>query len=71
MSKRVIRGGDLSSHGGKMFASGAAHFTVDRLTVALAGGPCTCPKQGHKYCKIATGDAGHIFDGGRSRMKVA
>jgi uncharacterized Zn-binding protein involved in type VI secretion len=63
MSKRVIRVGDPTSHGGKVLASGAPHFTVDGIAVALVGDPCACPKKGNKHCKIATGDAGHTIDG--------
>lgn len=63
MSKRVIRVGDPTSHGGKVLASGAPHFTVDGIAVALVGDPCVCPKKGHKNCTIVTGDAGHTIEG--------
>lgn len=46
-----------------MLASGAPHFTVDGIAVAMVGAPCTCEKTGHKHCKIATDDAGHTIDG--------
>lgn len=40
MSKRVIRVDELTSHGGKVFASGAPNFGVDGITVALVGAHC-------------------------------
>ena len=60
--KRVIRVGDLTSHGGKVLASGAPHFTVNGIAVAPVGAPCICPNKGHKHCKIATIDAVHAID---------
>lgn len=63
MSKRVIRVGDPTSHGGKVIATSAPHFTVDGIPVALVGDACICPKKGHKNCKIATGDPDHTIDG--------
>ncbi|WKB54541.1 PAAR domain-containing protein [Eleftheria terrae] len=63
MSKRVIRVGDPTSHGGTVLSSGASHFTVDGIAVALVGDPCSCPKKGHGPCSIATGDPEHTIDG--------
>ena len=59
----VIRLGDPTSHGGKVIASGAPHFTVGGIAVALKGDPCTCPKKGHSGCTIAEGDGGHTING--------
>nr|WP_314546110.1 hypothetical protein [uncultured Massilia sp.] len=44
MSKRVIRVNDLTSHGGKMFASGAPNLGVDGIAVALVGAHVPAPK---------------------------
>ena len=63
MSKRVIRLGDPTDPGGKVLASGAAHFTVDGSAVALKGDPCSCPKKGHGDCTIAEGDPEHTVNG--------
>lgn len=37
MNNRVIRAGELTSHGGKVLAGSAPHFTVDGIAVALVG----------------------------------
>jgi len=63
MSKRVIRVGDPTSHGGKVVASSAPQFTVAGIAVALLGDPCTCPIRGHQGCRIATGDSEHTING--------
>jgi len=59
----VIRVGDPTSHGGKVVASGASHFTVGGIAVALKGDACTCPKRGHGNCTIAEGDPTHTVGG--------
>jgi uncharacterized Zn-binding protein involved in type VI secretion len=63
MAKHVIRVGDPTSHGGRVLASGAPHFTVDGIAVALQGDPCSCPQRGHAGCTIAKGDASHTING--------
>ncbi|WP_157271782.1 PAAR domain-containing protein [Azohydromonas aeria] len=63
MPRNVIRVGDATDHGGRVLASGAPHFTVDGISVALQGDPCSCPKRGHAGCTIAEGDASHTIDG--------
>lgn len=60
---RVIRVGDVTDHGGRVLASGAPHFTVGGVAVALRGDPCSCPRRGHGSCFIAEGDALHTIDG--------
>jgi uncharacterized Zn-binding protein involved in type VI secretion len=60
---KVIRLGDPTDHGGKVIASGAPHFTVDGIPVALQGDACSCPKKGHGDCTIAEGDPDHTIDG--------
>jgi uncharacterized Zn-binding protein involved in type VI secretion len=59
MTRRVIRLGDPTSHDGQVIASGAPHYTVDGIGVALKGDACSCPKKGHTNCVIAEGDPGH------------
>lgn len=63
MSRNVIRVGDPTDHGGRVLASGAPHFTVDGVAVALKGDPCSCPRRGHAGCTIAEGDASHAING--------
>ncbi len=63
MPKRVIRLGDPTDHGGMVIASGAPHFKVQGIAVALKGDACTCPKKGHSGCTIAEGDPGHTING--------
>ena len=60
---RIVRLGDPTDHGGKVTASGAPHFTVDGLPVALKGDACSCPKRGHGNCVIVEGDPNHTIDG--------
>jgi uncharacterized Zn-binding protein involved in type VI secretion len=65
MSKRVIRVGDPISHGGKVVACSAPHFTVDGIAVALVGTPCTCPSQtAHRSINVTdpTGEPNVIED---------
>jgi uncharacterized Zn-binding protein involved in type VI secretion len=62
MLKKVIRLGDPIapvSHGGNVVASGAPHFTVNGIPVALLGDACSC----HPRCVIVEGDAEHTIDG--------
>jgi len=62
--RRVIRKGDLTSHGGKVISSAATHFTVDGKPVACIGDKCTCPVPGHGgTCTIIEGDNEHTVDG--------
>lgn len=63
MPKRIIRVGDPTDHGGKVIASGAPHFTVNGIAVALKGDACSCPKRGHDDCTIAEGDPQHTING--------
>jgi uncharacterized Zn-binding protein involved in type VI secretion len=63
MTRRVIRLGDPTSHDGKVIASGAPHYTVDGIAVALQGDACSCPKKNHTDCVIAEGDPGHTIHG--------
>lgn len=63
MSRKLIRIGDPTDHGGQVLASGAAHYTVDGIAVALKGDPCSCPRRGHHDCRIAEGDEQHTIDG--------
>ena len=62
MSTKIIRLGDPIdpiSQGGNVVASGAPHFTVSGIAVALMGDACSC----HPHCVIAEGDPGHTIDG--------
>jgi uncharacterized Zn-binding protein involved in type VI secretion len=59
----VIRVGDPTSHGGKVVQSGAPHFVVSGIAVALVGDKCSCPIKGHQDCSIATGNLKHLVDG--------
>ncbi|MBW8832059.1 MAG: PAAR domain-containing protein [Burkholderiales bacterium] len=63
MTKKVIRVGDPTDHGGKVLSSGAPQFTVDGIAVALKGDLCSCPKRGHDNCTIAEGDSEHTING--------
>ena len=63
MTKKVIRVGDPTSHGGQVLASSVPHFTVDGIAVAVFGDPCSCPQRGHSGCTIAEGDRNHTIDG--------
>jgi uncharacterized Zn-binding protein involved in type VI secretion len=59
----IIRLDDPTSHGGRVTASGAPHFTVDGKPVALKGDACECPRKGHSNCVIVEGDPNHTIDG--------
>lgn len=61
--RNVIRLGDPTSHGGKVMAASATHFTVGGLPVARVGDACTCPEKGHGNCTIAEGDENFKIDG--------
>lgn len=61
--RNVIRLGDPTSHGGKVDAVSASHYTVDGIPVACVGDRCTCPIKGHDNCTIAEGDANHTVNG--------
>ena len=63
MSRKIIRLGDPTDHGGQVMASGAPHFTVDGIAVALQGDACSCPRRGHGGCTIAEGDPNHTING--------
>jgi uncharacterized Zn-binding protein involved in type VI secretion len=63
MSKKVIRVGDPTSHGGTVLSSGAPHAKVGGVAVALKGDPCSCPHHGHAPCFIKDGDENHKIDG--------
>lgn len=60
---QVIRVGDPTSHGGQVLASGAPHFRVGGIAVALKGDPCSCPVRGHSGCTIAEGAPDHTING--------
>ncbi|MBW8830630.1 MAG: PAAR domain-containing protein [Burkholderiales bacterium] len=60
---KIIRLGDPTDHGGNVIASGASHFTVGGIAVALKGDACSCPKRGHNNCTIAEGDPEHTVNG--------
>ena len=63
MSKKIIRLGDPTDHGGNVIASGAPQFTVSGIPVALKGDACSCPHEGHNNCTIAEGDPQHTING--------
>ena len=63
MSRKIIRVGDPTDHGGKVMASDAPHFTVNGIAVALLGDACSCPKRGHNNCTIVEGDSQHTING--------
>lgn len=63
MSRNVIRLGDPTDHGGQVIASGAPHFTVNGIPVALKGDACSCPQPGHDGCTITEGDPQHTING--------
>lgn len=63
MTKKVIRLGDPTDHGGNVIVSGAPYYDVDGKPVALKGDACSCPKRGHNNCTIAEGDPDHTIDG--------
>ena len=61
--RKVIRLGDMTSHGGKVVSARAAHFRVNGIPVACVGDICSCPVPGHNGCTIATGSAHHRING--------
>jgi uncharacterized Zn-binding protein involved in type VI secretion len=63
MSRKIIRLGDPTDHGGQVVASGAPHFIVGGKPVALKGDACSCPERGHSGCTIAEGDPNHTING--------
>jgi uncharacterized Zn-binding protein involved in type VI secretion len=63
MTRKIIRLGDPTDHGGQVIASGAQHVTVDGIAVALMGDACSCPKHGPSPCTIAEGDPDHTING--------
>jgi uncharacterized Zn-binding protein involved in type VI secretion len=63
MSKRVIRVGDPTDHGGKVLASSVPQFTVAGIPVAVVGDPVSCPKRGHRNCTIVSGNPVHTIHG--------
>ena len=63
MSKKIIRVGDPTDHGGKVLTSGAPQFTLDGIAIALKGDSCSCPQRGHDGCTIAEGDPNHLVNG--------
>jgi uncharacterized Zn-binding protein involved in type VI secretion len=46
-----------------VIASGATHYVVDGIPVALQGDACICPLKGHSPCTIAEGDPNHTING--------
>ncbi|MBW8829404.1 MAG: PAAR domain-containing protein [Burkholderiales bacterium] len=63
MTKKIIRLGDPTDHGGQVIASGEPSYTVEGIAVALKGDACSCPKRGHSGCTIAEGDPDHTING--------
>lgn len=62
--QKVIRVGDVTTHGGKVISSSTPHFTVDGRAVACIGDRCTCPLPSHGgICTIIEGDPSHTIDG--------
>jgi len=61
--RNVIRLGDATSHGGRVIAVGAMHYTVDGIPVARVGDRCVCPLKGHDSCTIIEGDPSVTVDG--------
>lgn len=61
--RKVIRLGDLTTHGGKVISSSAEHFTVGGKAVACVGDKCSCPLPGHGICTIVEGEARHTISG--------
>lgn len=62
--RKIIRKGDLTSHGGKVASIAAAHFTVDGKPIACVGDKCSCPIPGHGgIVAIIEGDEEHTVDG--------
>lgn len=52
---------DPTSHGGKVTAVGATHFTVSGKPVARVGDQCSCPAHGPGT--IVEGSSHHTIDG--------
>lgn len=63
MMRKIIRLGDPTDHGGQVIKSGAPHFKIGGVPVALMGDLCSCPKTGHDHCTIAEGDPKHKING--------
>lgn len=61
--RKVIRLGDMTSHGGKVVSVRATHFKINGVPVACVGDLCSCPLPGHNGCTIATGSARHRING--------
>jgi hypothetical protein len=55
-SKRVIRVGDPTDHGGHVL-TGYAPYLVYGKPVARIGDICSCPRDGHDHCTIVEGDS--------------
>jgi len=63
MKRHIVRIGDPTSHGERVVTSGARHYTVEGIAVALKGDPCSCPHRGHHGVTIAEGDPDHTING--------
>jgi len=63
MTRKIIRLGDPTDHGGQVIATSAPHFLVGGIPVALVGDACSCPRKGHNGCTIAEGDPTHTING--------
>jgi uncharacterized Zn-binding protein involved in type VI secretion len=61
--KNVIRLGDMTSHGGAVIKTSAAHFVVGGKPIACVGDQCSCPLPGHGVGQIVEGDANHTVNG--------
>jgi uncharacterized Zn-binding protein involved in type VI secretion len=61
--RKIIRLGDLTTHGGTVISSSAEHFTVGGTAVACVGDKCSCPLPGHGICTIVEGEARHRING--------
>lgn len=61
--RKVICLGDPTSHGGRVIACAATHFTIGGIAVACVGDLCSCPVKGHQGCTIRGGSARHTING--------
>lgn len=60
--KRLIRLGDLTTHGGVVISASSSYEVLGR-PVARVGDRVTCPMQGHGLAVIIEGDPDWLIDG--------